>query len=103
MFFRWHLSTTVGFFLAMIVLIGLLPFTWMHFVWNRCKDPHDEQEGHVPQPKNKLLHFMYQTSIKVVWSAVLRMTLYLAITIMLAICAMFDMLVTSHLIYLINI
>ncbi|XP_044014942.1 adenylate cyclase type 2-like isoform X3 [Aphidius gifuensis] len=76
----------------------LLTFTrqnweiWMHFVWNRCKDPHDEHEGHIPQPKNKLLQFMYQTSIKVVWSALLRTTLYLIITIMLAICAMFDML-----------
>ncbi|XP_015124088.1 adenylyl cyclase X E isoform X2 [Diachasma alloeum] len=89
---EWHLSTTVGFMLAMLFLIALLPLTWMHFVWNRCKDPHDEHEGHIPQPRNKLLHFMYQTSIKVVWSALLRTTLYLVITIMLAACAMFDML-----------
>ncbi|KAK0177619.1 hypothetical protein PV328_001654 [Microctonus aethiopoides] len=92
MFSEWHLGTTVGYILAMLFLISLLPLTWMHFVWNRYKDPHDEHEGHVPQPRNKLLHFMYQTSIKVVWSAVLRTTLYLVITIMLAVCAMFDML-----------
>lgn len=106
----------------MLFLVALIPLTWMHFVWNRCKDPHDEHEGNVPQPRNKLLHFMYQTSIKVilqrkeinillfrllftvsinhfcnglqvVWSALLRTTLYLVITIMLAVCAMFDMLV----------
>ncbi|XP_043285821.1 adenylate cyclase type 2-like isoform X2 [Venturia canescens] len=91
-FSGFHLSTTFGYTIAVLFLIALLPLTWMHFVWNRCKDPHDEYEGHVPQPKNKLLHFMYQTSIKVVWSALLRTTLYLVITIMLAACAMFDML-----------
>lgn len=91
----WHISTTIGFLISMIFLICLLPLTWMHFVWNRCKDPYDEHEGHIPQPKNKLLQFMYQTSIKIVWSALLRTTLYLIITIMLAICAMFDMLVNN--------
>lgn len=114
-------------------LIILIPLTWMHFVWNRCKDPHDEHEGHVPHPRNKLLYFFYQTSVKVniiyyysiliisctylyylyvylyylikslfsvyfnsmqvVWSALLRTILYLVITIMLATCAMFDMIV----------
>lgn len=63
--FRFHLSTTFAYTIAVLFFIALLPLTWMHFVWNRCKDPHDEYEGHVPQPRNKLLHFMYQTSIKV--------------------------------------
>ncbi|XP_024936436.1 adenylate cyclase type 2 isoform X2 [Cephus cinctus] len=91
-FSQFHLSTTVGYSAAMIFLVALMPLTWMHFIWNRYKDPHDEHEGHVPQPRNKLLHFMYQTSVKVVWSALLRTSLYLAITIMLAACAMLDML-----------
>ncbi|XP_057341311.1 adenylate cyclase type 2-like isoform X2 [Microplitis mediator] len=89
---EWHQNTTLGYILVMVFLIALLPFTWTHFIWNRCQDPHDEQDGHIPQPRNKLIHFMYQSSIKVVWSAVLRTVLYLVITIMLAICAMFDML-----------
>ncbi|XP_011152703.1 adenylate cyclase type 2 isoform X2 [Harpegnathos saltator] len=88
---RWHLSTTVGYASAMLFLIALMPLTWMHFLWNRFKDPHDEHEGHVPQPRNKLLYFLYQTSIKVVWCSLLRTILYLVITIMLAACAMFDM------------
>ncbi|XP_012279415.1 adenylate cyclase type 2 isoform X2 [Orussus abietinus] len=88
---EWHLSTTVGYTAAMIFLVTLVPLTWTHFVWNRCKDPHDEQEGQVPQPRNKLLHFMYQTSIKVAWSAFLRTMLYLVIIVMLAACAMLDM------------
>ncbi|XP_011860163.1 PREDICTED: adenylate cyclase type 2-like isoform X3 [Vollenhovia emeryi] len=86
-----HLSTLVGFASALTFLIALIPLTWMHFVWNRCKDPHDEHEGHVPHPRNKLLYFFYQTSVKVVWSALLRTILYLVITIMLATCAMLDM------------
>lgn len=49
----------------MLFLLALMPLTWMHFVWNRFKDPHDEHEGHVPQPRNKLLYFLYQTSVKV--------------------------------------
>ncbi|KAG7189766.1 hypothetical protein KM043_017430 [Ampulex compressa] len=89
---EWHLSTTVGYATAMIFLIALMPLTWMHFAWNRYKDPHDEHEGHVPHPRNKVLYFLYQTSVKVVWSALLRTILYLVITIMLAVCAMFDML-----------
>lgn len=86
-----HLSTLVGYSTALMFLIVLIPLTWMHFVWNRCKDPHDEHEGHVPHPRNKLLYFFYQTSVKVVWSALLRTILYLVITIMLAACAMLDM------------
>lgn len=50
---------------AILFLIALMPIAWMHFAWNRYKDPHDEQEGHVPHPRNKLLCFLYQTSIKV--------------------------------------
>ncbi|CAK9829019.1 Adenylyl cyclase X E [Anthophora retusa] len=88
---EWHLSTTVSYSAALLFLIALMPIAWMHFAWNRYKDPHDEQEGHVPHPRNKLLCFLYQTSVKVVWSAVLRTVLYLVITIMLAACAMFDM------------
>ncbi|XP_011646135.1 adenylate cyclase type 2-like isoform X2 [Pogonomyrmex barbatus] len=91
MFSQWHLGTIVGYSSAIMFLIALIPLTWMHFVWNRCKDPHDEHEGHVPHPRNKLLYFFYQTSVKVVWSALLRTILYLVITIMLAACAMFDM------------
>ncbi|XP_043514162.1 adenylate cyclase type 2-like isoform X2 [Frieseomelitta varia] len=88
---EWHLSTAISYVTAILFLIALMPIAWMHFAWNRYKDPHDEQEGHVPHPHNKLLCFLYQTSIKVVWSAFLRTILYLVITIMLAACAMFDM------------
>ncbi|XP_043587337.1 adenylate cyclase type 2 isoform X2 [Bombus pyrosoma] len=88
---KWHLSTTISYATAILFLIALLPIAWMHFAWNRYKDPHDEHEGHIPHPRNKLLCFLYQTSIKVVWSAFLRTVLYLVITIMLATCAMFDM------------
>ncbi|XP_018372265.1 PREDICTED: adenylate cyclase type 4-like isoform X5 [Trachymyrmex cornetzi] len=88
---QWHLRTLVGYFSVLMFLFALMPLTWMHFVWNRCKDPHDEHEGHVPHPRNKLLYFFYQTSVKVVWSALLRTILYLVITIMLAACAMLDM------------
>ncbi|XP_018341490.1 PREDICTED: adenylate cyclase type 4-like isoform X3 [Trachymyrmex septentrionalis] len=88
---QWHLRTLVGYFSVLMFLFALMPLTWMHFIWNRCKDPHDEHEGHVPHPRNKLLYFFYQTSVKVVWSALLRTILYLVITIMLAACAMLDM------------
>ncbi|CAL7940010.1 unnamed protein product [Xylocopa violacea] len=88
---EWHLSTAISYAAAMLFLIALMPIVWMHFAWNRYKDPHDEHEGNVPHPRNKLLCFLYQTSIKVVWSAFLRTILYLVITIMLAACAMFDM------------
>nr|XP_012138136.1 PREDICTED: adenylate cyclase type 2-like isoform X2 [Megachile rotundata] len=88
---EWHLSTTISYSVAILFLIALIPIVWMHFAWNRYKDPHDEHEGHVPHPRNKLLCFLYQTSVKVVWSTFLRTILYLVITIMLAACAMFDM------------
>ncbi|XP_076169585.1 adenylyl cyclase X D isoform X2 [Ptiloglossa arizonensis] len=90
-FSEWHTSTAIIYAVALLFLIVLLPITWMHFVWNRYKDPHDEYEGQVPHPRNKLLCFLYQSSVKVVWSAHLRTILYLVITIMLAACAMFDM------------
>ncbi|XP_029055388.1 adenylate cyclase type 7 isoform X1 [Osmia bicornis bicornis] len=88
---EWHLSTTISYSVAILFLIALIPIVWMHFAWNRYKDPHDEHEGHVPHPRNKLLCFLYQTSVKVVWSTFLRTILYLVMTIMLAVCAMFDM------------
>ncbi|XP_014603686.1 PREDICTED: adenylate cyclase type 2-like isoform X4 [Polistes canadensis] len=86
---EWHTGTAIGYTIAMLFLLILIPLTWMHFAWNRYKDPHDE--GNVPNPRNKLISFLYQTSVKVVWSALLRIILYLVITIMLAACAMFDM------------
>ncbi|KAF7380246.1 hypothetical protein HZH66_014601 [Vespula vulgaris] len=86
---EWHTGTAVGYTISMLFLLTLMPLTWMHFAWNRYKDPHDE--GNVPNPRNKLIYFLYQTSVKVVWSALLRTILYLVITIMLATCAMFDM------------
>ncbi|XP_046413493.1 adenylate cyclase type 2 isoform X2 [Neodiprion virginianus] len=89
----WHVSTGIAYGIAMAFLVLLLPFTWLHYAWTRWKDPHEEQEGHVPQPENKLLLFMYQTSVKVVWSTLLRTCLYLVITILLAACAMVDMVV----------
>lgn len=64
--FRWHWATTTTFLIGFLILILLIPLTWMHFVWNRFKDPYDEYDGQVPQPKQKFIHFMYQTSIKVV-------------------------------------
>lgn len=88
----WHLTTTIVYSTALLFLVALMPLAWMHFAWNRYKDPHDEHEGNVPQPRNKLLCFLYQASVKVVWSALLRTVLYLVITILLATCAMFDML-----------
>ncbi|CAD1477097.1 unnamed protein product [Heterotrigona itama] len=63
-FSEWHLSTAISYVTAILFLIALMPIAWMHFAWNRYKDPHDEQEGHVPHPHNKLLCFLYQTSIK---------------------------------------
>nr|XP_033340223.1 adenylyl cyclase X E-like isoform X1 [Megalopta genalis] len=90
-FSEWHVSTAISYAVAMLFLIVLMPIVWMHFAWNRYQDPHDEHESHVPHPRNKILCFLYQTSVKVVWSAYLRMILYLVITIMLAACAMFDM------------
>ncbi|XP_076287222.1 adenylyl cyclase X D isoform X4 [Lasioglossum baleicum] len=90
-FSEWHVSTAISYSVAMLFLIVLMPIAWMHFAWNRYKDPHDECEGHVPHPRNKILCFLYQSSVKVVWSAYLRTILYLVITIMLAACAMFDM------------
>ncbi|GAB1865684.1 adenylate cyclase [Camponotus japonicus] len=89
--YQWNLRIIASYSSVMMFLIILIPLTWMHFVWNRWKDPHDEHEGNVPHPRNKLLYFFYQTSVKVVWSALLRTILYLIITIMLAACAMFDM------------
>ncbi|XP_054012879.1 adenylate cyclase type 2-like isoform X2 [Hylaeus anthracinus] len=90
-FSEWHASTAVSYSVTMLFLIALLPIAWMHFAWNRYKDPHDEHEGQVPHPRNKLLCFLYQSSLKVVWSTYLRTILYFVITTMLAACAMFDM------------
>ncbi|XP_035736454.1 adenylate cyclase type 2-like isoform X3 [Vespa mandarinia] len=86
---EWHTGTAIGYTISMLFLLTLMPLTWMHFAWNRYKDPHDE--GNVPNPRNKLIYFLYQTSVKIVWSALLRIILYLVMTIMLATCAMFDM------------
>ncbi|OAD53432.1 Adenylate cyclase type 2, partial [Eufriesea mexicana] len=61
---KWHLSTTITYAASILFLIALMPIAWMHFAWKRYKDPHDEHEGQVPGPANKLLCFLYQTSIK---------------------------------------
>ncbi|KZC04796.1 Adenylate cyclase type 2, partial [Dufourea novaeangliae] len=61
---EWHVGTAITYSVAMLFLIVLMPIAWMHFAWNRYKDPHGEHEGQIPHPRNKILCFLYHSSVK---------------------------------------
>ncbi|PNF42986.1 hypothetical protein B7P43_G09584 [Cryptotermes secundus] len=85
-----HWMPWAGFGVSLGVILVLLPLTWTHYIWNKLKDPHEEQD-YIPEPTNKLLNLLYQASLKVVWSVSTRTVLYLIICISLTICTMLEM------------
>jgi hypothetical protein len=72
------------------LILVLLPLTWTHYIWNKLKDPHEERD-YIPEPSNKFLSFLYQASLKVVWSASIRTVLYLIVCVSLTVCTMLEL------------
>ena len=89
-FFSSHWTPWVGYGVSIAVFLVLLPLTWTHYLWNKLKDPHQEQDT-VPEPKNKILKLLYRASLKVVWSAGTRTILYLIMCICLLVCTMLEL------------
>jgi hypothetical protein len=79
-----------GFGVSLGVILVLLPLTWTHYIWNKLKDPHEEQD-YIPEPTNKLLNLLYRASLKVVWSVSTRTVLYLIVCISLIVCTMLEL------------
>jgi hypothetical protein len=80
----------VGYGVSVGVILVLLPLTWTHYIWNKLKDPHEEQD-YIPEPSNKLLSLLYQASLKVVWSGITRTILYVVVCVSLTICTMLEL------------
>ncbi|PSN48742.1 hypothetical protein C0J52_08911 [Blattella germanica] len=85
-----HWSPWVGYGVSIAVLLILLPLTWTHYIWNKFKDPHEEQDS-IPEPRNKILKLLYRASLRVVWSAATRTILYLIMTLSLIVCALLEL------------
>ncbi|XP_069698039.1 adenylate cyclase type 2-like isoform X1 [Periplaneta americana] len=85
-----HWMPWIGYGVSVGVIVTLLPLTWTHYIWNKYKDPHEEQD-HIPEPRNKLLKLLYRASLKVVWSASTRTILYLVMCISLTVCTMLEL------------
>jgi hypothetical protein len=83
-----------GFGVSLGVTLVLLPLTWTHYIWNKLKDPHEEQD-YIPEPTNKLLNFLYQASLKVVWSVSTRTALYLIVCFSLIVCTVLELVCLS--------
>ncbi|KAJ9579599.1 hypothetical protein L9F63_004784, partial [Diploptera punctata] len=85
-----HWSPFVGYGLSIAVFLVLLPLTWTHYLWNKFKDPHEEQDT-IPEPKNKFLKLLYRASLRVVWSASIRTLLYLIMCFCLTVCTLLEL------------
>jgi hypothetical protein len=85
-----HWLPWVGYGVSVGVILVLLAVTWTHYIWTKLKDPHEEQD-YIAEPTNKLLNLLYQASLKVVWSAITRTVLYMAICISMSVCTMLEL------------
>ncbi|KAJ4431593.1 hypothetical protein ANN_20192 [Periplaneta americana] len=90
-----HWMPWIGYGVSVGVIVALLPLTWTHYIWNKYKDPHEEQD-HIPEPRNKLLKLLYRASLKVVWSASTRTILYLVMCVSLTVCTMLELVCITH-------
>jgi hypothetical protein len=72
------------------LILALLPLTWTHYVWNKLKDPYEEQDN-ILEPSNKFLRFLDRASLKVVWSASTRTVIYLVVCVSLTVCTMLEL------------
>nr|CAD7589162.1 unnamed protein product [Timema genevievae] len=86
-----HWMPWAGFGVAICLLLSLLPLTWSHYIWNKWQDPHQELEV-INDPRNRLVMFLYKSSLKVVWSSPTRIFLYLIMCSTLTGCAMLELL-----------
>lgn len=80
----------IGYGITMGLILALLPFTWTAYIWNKLKEPFEEQEN-IPKPSNRFLCFLYQASLKVVGSASIRTVLYLVVCVGLTVCTMLEL------------
>nr|CAD7455611.1 unnamed protein product [Timema tahoe] len=87
-----HWMPWAGFGVAICLLLSLLPLTWSHYIWNKWQDPHQELEV-INDPRNRLVMFLYKSSLKVVWSSPTRIFLYLIMCSTLTGCAMLELVI----------
>jgi len=80
----------IGYGITGGLILALLPFTWTHYIWNKLKDP-DEEQDEIREPSNRFLCFLYKASLKVVWSASTRTVLYLVVCVSLTVCTMLEL------------
>lgn len=85
-----HTLPWIGYGITAGLILALLPLTWTHYVWNKLKDPYEEQDN-IPQPNNRFLRFLYQASLKVVWSASTRTVLYLVVCVSMTVCTVLEL------------
>jgi adenylate cyclase len=85
-----HSLPWIGYGITVGLILALLPFTWTAYIWNKLKDRLEEQDN-IPEPSNRFLCFLYQTSLKVVGSAIIRTVLYLVVCVGLTVCTMLEL------------
>ena len=85
-----HSLPWIGYGITGALILALLPLTWTHYIWNKLKDPYEEQDN-IHEPSNGFLCFLYRTSLKVVWSASTRTVLYLVVCVSLTVCTMLEL------------
>ena len=84
-----HSLPWIGYGITVGLILALLPLTWTHYIWNKLKDPYEEQDN-IPEPSNRFLSLLYRASLKVVWSASARTVLFLLVCVSLTVCTMLE-------------
>jgi len=85
-----HWLPWVGYGITVGLILALLPFTWTAYIWNKLKDRYEEQDN-IPEPSNRFLCFLYQTSLKVIRNASIRTVLCLVVCVSLTVCTMLEL------------
>ncbi|XP_059474978.1 adenylate cyclase type 2-like [Neocloeon triangulifer] len=89
------LLSWIAFLIGSGFLLILAPSSWACYIWHRYRDPHNELDR-TPPPENGVALALYQLAQKMAQSVSLRSSLYLMVTLTLAVCALSNTLVTCE-------
>ena len=75
------------------VLLGLVPCTWISYIWDQIIDPQFDMER-IEQPDNRLIKFFYKASGRINTSFCTRKIIFVSIGLVTMLSSVLDLVVT---------
>ncbi|XP_023319662.1 adenylate cyclase type 2 [Eurytemora carolleeae] len=90
---RPHVVLWVLYVLLFVVLVFLIPCTWISYIWDQIIDPQFDLD-YIAQPDNAIIKFFYQASGKLNTKSLHRNIIFVFVSIMIVFSAIMDIVIT---------